>query len=156
MKKIMLIGAVAMILLQSCREVYSQGERVGTITKFAQQGQFTKTWEGELHVTQTGMNSTAKDFDFSIDADRENERKNVIANLDSAAKFGWKVRLMYHECVGENITGNRGHTNFFVDSLIVEDKNFAYMYNSGGQVQGNYPTGGHVIDTIYVVIQPKK
>lgn len=150
----------ALLILSSCSEQYGSGERIGVITKFARSGLIFKSWEGELHVTQTGMNSTMNDFDFSIDNNVESDRENVINALDSAAKLGWKVRLHYHQVRLKNITGSRGDTDYFVDSVQVLDKNMATLFNNSG---GNnpVPTGpparqGKIIDTIYVVIDKSK
>lgn len=152
MKQITFVIALV-VLLASCSEHYGSGERIGVITKFSRSGLIYKSWEGELHVTQTGMNSTMHDFDFSVDNNAESNQQTTIALLDSAAKNGWKMRIIYHQAEGENITGSRGDTNFFVDSVQVLDKNMSSLFNNSG-------TGtvdrGHVIDTIYVVIVPKK
>lgn len=42
-----LIYLTLILLLTGCWEV-SNGEKVGTIVKFAKEGMFIKTWEGEL------------------------------------------------------------------------------------------------------------
>lgn len=153
MKKLTYItGMLALIVsMTSCSEHYGNGERIGLITKFSRSGLIYKSWEGELHVTQTGMNSTMQDFDFSIDNNAESQLTNTIATLDSAAKNGWKVRCIYHQVQGENITSSRGDTNYFVDSVQVLDKNMNTLFNNVPEA-----SRGHVIDTIYVVIVPKK
>jgi hypothetical protein len=46
-----------------------------------------------------------------------------IANLDSAATYGWKVKIKYHETFGKNWFSNRGETNYFVNEVEVLDKN---------------------------------
>jgi hypothetical protein len=141
------------VLFSSCSENYSNGERIGLVTQFSHRGMIWKTWEGHLNITQTGMNS-ADGFDFSID--RDNENKEHIEVLDSAASFGWKVKLIYHQTFGFNWLSNRGETNYFIDSIIVVDKNFSTHQsvpqnssNSNGQ-----GTVGKVVDTVYVVITP--
>ena len=67
------------------------------------------------------MNSSTG-FDFSIDNDKEPE--GIVKLLDSAANFGWKVKLKYHEVRGYNWFGNRGHTNCFVTNVEISEKNF--------------------------------
>jgi len=142
MKKIVLLAVLA-IAMTSCSENYSNGERIGVITQFSNTGLWWKSWEGHLNVTQTGMNSSVP-FDFSIDNDKPNP--TVIKQLDSAAQYGWKVKLVYHEAKGKNWFDNRGETNHFVDKVEVLDKNMASLF-------GNQGSGaGRVIDTIYVVI----
>ena len=52
------------LVMTSCTENYSNGERIGMITKFSQKGLVFDSWEGTLNTTQTGMNS-AQPFEFS-------------------------------------------------------------------------------------------
>jgi len=88
-------------------------------------------------------------FDFSIDND--NEPSGLINVLDSAAQFGWKVKLVYHETRGWNWFSNRGETNHFVTTCQVLDK--TPMKTAFGENKDS--VSGHVIDTIYVVIVDK-
>lgn len=145
MKKLfMLLIATLSLCLTSCSENYSNGERIGVITQFSNTGVVFKSHEGHLNVTQTGMNSSVP-FDFSIDNDREDPA--LIATIDSAAQYGWKVKLVYHETCGKNWFGNRGATDHFVTKCEVLEKNFGNQFN----VKQNNVTG-KVVDTVYVVI----
>ena len=94
------------------------------------------------------MNSSIP-FDASIDNDNPNEE--VIKTLDSAAQYGWKVKLVYHEVAGFNWFGNRGETNHFINKVEVLEKNFANNFT-----KGEPKVTGRVIDTIYVVIDRTK
>ena len=125
MKKYISIALVsASLMLQSCSENYSNGERIGVITQFSKTGAIWKSHEGHLNVTQTGMNSSIP-FDFSIDNDHEDQ--TLISAIDSAAQFGWKVKLIYHETFGKNWLGNRGNTDHFVEKCEVLEKNFGTL-----------------------------
>jgi hypothetical protein len=147
MRKLFLLFSIA-ILFASCTENYSNGERIGMITKFSKKGLIWSSWEGTLNITQTGMNS-ANQFEFSVDNDVNDPK--VIATLDSAATYGWKVKVKYHETFGKNWLNNRGETNYFVKEVEVLDKD--PIGNIFGNDQKAQPeTGGKVIDTIYVVI----
>ena len=149
MKKLF-VFAIGAMLFTSCTENYSNGERIGMITKFSQKGLVFDSWEGSLNTTQTGMNSAAP-FEFSVDNDVNDPK--VIATLDSAATEGWKVKIKYHETFGKNWFSNRGETNYFVKEVEVLDK------DPMGSVFGNKndnSTGGRVVDTVYVVIVPKE
>ncbi len=138
---------LSLLILSSCSENYSNGERIGVVTQFSSTGMIYKSWEGHLNVTQTGMNSSIP-FDFSIDNDRPDQ--SVINILDSAAQNGWKVKIIYHETMGWNWLDNRGETNHFVSKVEVLEKNFGNAFN------GKEPKlSGRVIDTIYVVIKEK-
>ena len=142
------------LLFTSCSENYSNGERIGTLTRFSQKGLLFKSWEAHLNITQTGMNTSGEPFAFSVDNNKSDPK--LIASLDSAANLGWKVKVVYHECFARNITCSRGETNYFIDQLTVLDRNFTEnlkFNNDKGSVKGS--NGGGVIDTIYVIIVDK-
>ena len=146
MKKI-LIAFLGVAILSSCTENYSNGERIGMITKFSQKGLVWNSWEGTLNTTQTGMNS-AQPFEFSVDNDVNDPK--VISTLDSAATNGWKVKIKYHQTYGKNWFKNRGETCYFVKDVEVLDRN--PIGNLLGNSKSESVSGGKVIDTIYVVI----
>src|SRR4030095_4385309 len=123
-------------------EDYSEGERIGFITKCSHKGRFWKSWEGELNLTQTGMNTSSL-FDFSIDND--NESSYVISMIDSAVNNGWKVKLTYHQTYFKNWLRNRGETNYFTKSIQILDRSTLGNNNSNATNQ----TQGRVIDTVY-------
>ncbi len=54
MKNIKLCLAICFIIMcVSCGRGYSEGERVGTLTKFSRKGLIIKSWEGELNMGGT-------------------------------------------------------------------------------------------------------
>lgn len=140
---------VTIIAFSSCTENYSNGERVGFVVKFSRKGLAWKTYEGELNLTQTGMN-TSSNYAFSID--RENEQREVVAKIDSAANLGWKVKLTYHETFGKNWFSHRGETDHFVTDVVVLDRNPASLSGDDKQVPIPVQSNGRVVDTIYLVI----
>jgi hypothetical protein len=144
---VILILVAAGLFAIFANENYANGERIGTITQFSSNGQFFKTHEGHLNVTQTGMNSSTG-FDFSVD--RDNEPAGVVAKLDSAANNGWKVKLIYHEVKLKNWLHNRGNTDHFINEVIVLDRNFDNPFANKSNTNG---TAG-IHDTIYIVITP--
>lgn len=146
--------AVLAFTVSGCTEHYSNGERTGLVTQFSRTGLLFDSWEGELHVTQTGMNSTMNEFQFSIDNNNEENLKTEIATLDSANKYGWKVRLKYHECFGRNLTNSRGETDYFVDSVQVLERSMRSLFTDNNK--SSSPASGRTIDTIYVVIDRSK
>lgn len=123
-------------------ENLSNGERIGFVTKFSHKGRFYKSWEGELNLTQTGMNTSSL-FEFSIDNDKEDPR--VVATIDSAMNQGWKIKLTYHQVAVKNWFKNRGETNYFVTDAKVIDKSGFHLPNTDSRQ-------GRVVDTIFVVI----
>jgi len=149
-KIVAILLPIMVMLLTSCSENYSNGERIGLVTQFSKTGITWKSWEGHLNMTQTGMNSSTP-FDFSVDND--NEDSLLIKTLDSAATLGWKVKITYHETMGWNWFKNRGETDHFVSSVQVLDKNpVGHVLNGDKQTVST----GRVVDTIYVVIVPKE
>lgn len=145
--KISLILVIFTILFSACSENYSNGERIGLITQFSRTGIVWKSWEGQLHVTQTGMNSTMKDFDFSIDNDHQVD--SIVNEIDSAAQHGWKVKLTYHETQGWNWFNNRGETDHFITAVEVLDKNMSMKSQFSNP---DTLRAGHIIDTVYFKI----
>ena len=141
-----IIGIVGFVIFGfiNATEDYSEGERIGFLTKFSHKGRYFKSWEGELNLTQTGMNTSSL-FDFSIDNDAENPE--VIKRIDSAVNNGWKVKLSYHQTYFKNWFSNRGETNYFVKSIEILDKN---TLGNNNHSQGDRQ--GRVVDTVYVVI----
>jgi hypothetical protein len=145
--KLFILTLIILPTLIGCSENYSNGERIGFITKFSNKGLIFKSWEGELNLTQTGMN-TSSTFQFSVDNDRQDER--MVRTLDSAATLGWKVKIRYHEVFFKNCFKNRGETSFFVESVDVLDRTPLSMFESRTTNQQN---PSNRVDTIYVVIR---
>ncbi len=53
MKKLSYLLLAAMVLtFGSCKENYSQGEKVGNLIEFTKKGVIWETWEGSLNMTQ--------------------------------------------------------------------------------------------------------
>ena len=148
MRKTIRVFGLAIVLCMmavSCKENYSIGEKVGTLTEFAQSGLFWDSWDGRLNLAQTGMNTAGEPFEFSFDNDRS-DQDSLIHLLQEAQVDGWKIKIKYHRVKGWNWFENRGRFDYFVDDVEVLDKNFANVMRMNNNAQG------HVIDTIYVVI----
>ena len=149
MKNTLFALALFSLTLVGCSENYSNGERIGFVTKFSNRGLIWKSWEGELNLTQTGMN-TSSTFQFSIDNDRQDDNTTrLIKILDSAATQGWKVKIRYHETTGKNWFRNRGETDHFVETVEVLDRTPLSMFTTPKQ-DGTHVAGK--VDTIYLVI----
>ncbi len=127
-------------------ENYAEGERIGFLTKFSKKGRFWKSWEGELNLTQTGMNTSSL-FNFSIDNDDAQNEAHLTTMIDSAVNNGWKVKLTYHQTFFKNFFKNRGETSYFIKTIEILDRS-----TIGSNVLNANSISGSVIDTIYVVI----
>lgn len=112
MKKIVLFLAVALmsIVMCSCSENYSEGEKVGVLTEFAKSGLLWDSWDGNLNITQTGMNTSGDPFTFSFDNDRD-DQSQLIDLMKEAQVKGWKIKIKYHRVRGWNWFHNRGRYN---------------------------------------------
>ena len=87
------------------------------------------------------------DYCDSMDNDRSDQQK-LIDTLVKAQVEGWKVKIKYHQVWGvKNVFKNRGESDYFVDDVIVLDKNFSKI---GDIVKGTNKTAPH--DTLYVKI----
>lgn len=142
----LLVSACLSICLfaTGCKEHYSDGERVGTITKFSKAGVIWDSWDGLLNITQTGMNSSGSPFAFSLDNDRD-DQEHLVRILQECQVKGYKVKLKYHQVWGlKNVFSNRGESDYFIDDLEIIDRDFANPLK-------NRQTG-RVVDTVYVVI----
>ena len=142
-----ILAACTVTLMSGCKENYSNGEKVGNLIEFTKKGVIWDSWEGRLNLTQTGMNTSGEPFSFSFDNDR-NDQDSLIKLMQKAQVEGWKIKIRYHEVWGfKNVLSNRGETDYFVDGVTVLDKDFA---NGSKRLAG--ADRGHVIDTVYVVI----
>lgn len=126
MKKAILV-LFSFLALTSCTENYSEGERVGIITKFSSKGLIWKSWEGDLKVAPNiangnGMVGQYEDFLFSIDNNATINCSTPIDSINKYMQLGIPVTITYQEVWGKNITGSRGETNHFVKSVTRANK----------------------------------
>lgn len=107
------------LLLSGCFE-YSDGERVGTITKFSKKGWFCKTWEGEMYLgglkkktTSNGESTTtsmvANTWDFTVEDER------LVPAIQKAMAAGDPVTLHYKEEMVSFCRSDGG--NYFVTAV---------------------------------------
>lgn len=144
--KYLIIIALTLTLV-SCKENYSNGEKVGNLIEFTTKGVFWDSWEGRMNLTQTGMNTSGDPFSFSFDNDR-NDQDSLINIMKEAQVEGWKLKIRYHSVWGfKNFFNNRGETDYFVDDVTILDKDFANPLKHIQQA-----SAGRIVDTIYVVI----
>ena len=70
---------------------YSEGERIGYVTKLSYKGVIWKTHEGQLQVGQGAQVAVQKPFDFSV------VDEGMLDPLNEAMTKGKKVKLRYRE-----------------------------------------------------------
>lgn len=152
MKKILILMIMCTLLCTSCKEYYSEGERVGTVTKFSKAGIVWDSWDGHLNLTQTGMNSAGEPFVFSFDNDRTDQGE-LINLVSEAQRCGWKIKVIYHETWGfKNFFWNRGESDYFVDGVTILDTNFAKPLGNFNQKLDTAKNIGTKENPFYVVI----
>lgn len=94
--------------LKGCVTQY--GERNGTITKFASQGVFFKTWEAEMikgHINNGGFGT--KPFYFTISNDA------LVPKVKAAFENERQVRLYYHRTMTCSFTSESDC--YFLDDI---------------------------------------
>lgn len=90
---------ISTLILSACAPNYSEGTRIGVVTKLSYKGLFWKSWEGTLNQGGTKIESdgqgnsqvVANAIDFNV-SDPE-----VIEQLKSAASSGSRVEIHYNE-----------------------------------------------------------
>jgi len=112
MKKIILL-LIGYLILISCSEKFTEGEETGVITDFKKTGLFWESWEGSL---DTGY----KSFKFSIDNDLDEKKiSEIVKQIKRSYSEKTKITVVYHEVFGKNLFHNRGFTDCFVDSIVI-------------------------------------
>lgn len=81
---------LSLVFLTACGVHFSEGTRVGTVSKLSLKGFFCKTWEGELLVAAQNV-MQPEIFYFSVTDDR------VVKNLQTAMREGKNVELTYDQ-----------------------------------------------------------
>lgn len=116
----LLMVLITMVVLSSCSN-YSDGERVGIITKFSNAGRVFKSYEGELkvapNVVNQGMIGQYETFRFSIDNDKTVECETPVDSIKLYAQQGVPVVVNYQQVAYLNWWSNRGDTDYFIKSI---------------------------------------
>ena len=102
---LMLPALAGSMLLQGCKENYSNGEKVGNLIEFTRKGVIYDSWEGRLNLTQTGMNTSGEPFSFSFDNDRT-DQDSIIELMKQAQVVG--SRVIAAQCFGNLVTFSLG------------------------------------------------
>lgn len=92
MKRILALFLI-MFTLTACAPNFSQGERVGVITKLSEKGLILKSWEGEMLIAlPKDMASGAEPEKFSFTADTD-----AVMKLRAAMYNGNRVIVSYKQ-----------------------------------------------------------
>lgn len=88
-----LFGGCGVVSAGGCGEGYSDGERVGTITKFSHKGLVVKSWEGEMFlggIRQTGDGVQANVWAFHVS-------DSLAPKVTEATNKGGTVKIRYRQ-----------------------------------------------------------
>ncbi len=119
-----LLVAFTAVALTGCFD-YSDGDRIGTLTKFSRKGYFCKTWEGQMFLggmrKQTNVSSDGKSTTSSMVAntwDFTVENTALVQPLLKALEKGDPVHVRYNQ---EAITFCRSDgDNYFITAIVGE------------------------------------
>jgi hypothetical protein len=98
-----------------CDPSYSDGDRVGVVTKLSHRGLSMKSWEGQLNVgsTSTDGNGVAVPTTWAFSVEDE----AVVQRLKEVAQTGQRATLHYHQYL---VKPWRFDTEYVIDSVDVE------------------------------------
>ncbi len=95
--KTKLFGIALCLMLAACGKNYSNGSRVGVVTKLSEKGFVYKSWEGEMNMggvreksTDSGSAVVPNIFTFNVDA-------SAVEKVKAAMKSGKRVELIYRQ-----------------------------------------------------------
>jgi len=112
---IILLVLVAGIYVLLYFGIYDEGVRAGNVVRISKKGIVFKTYEGQLNLQSfgalKGASTFAETFDFSV----ENNKPEVIRELEAVALSGERVNLHYIKRYSKFPW--RGGTKYFVISV---------------------------------------
>ena len=119
--KTFILMLIALLFTFTSCSNYSEGERVGVITKFSRSGKAFKSYEGELKIAPNlatqGMVGNYETFAFSLDNDETIKCVTPVDSIRLYAKLGIPVVVTYQQVKYLNVFSNRGDTDYFVKSI---------------------------------------
>lgn len=103
----LLIGAMltAALGLTACGENYSNGDRVGIVTKLSEKGLIFKSWEGEMLIAlPADVAGTTQPEKFAF-----NVAPEAVEKVKAAMNSGKRVTLIYRQWAIPPITIDHEH-----------------------------------------------
>lgn len=92
--------------------IYSEGDRVGQVTKLSKKGLIWKTWEASMGLTQSG--SYVEHWNFSID-NGDPQRDILFKKVTESYNSGDIVKVHYIQHLG--IIPWRGKTSYHIQNI---------------------------------------
>ena len=95
----------AVLWLTACGQNYSNGERVGIVTKLSEKGLIFKSWEGEMLIAlpvEVAGTTQPENFVFNVAPEAVGKVKNAMAS-------GKRVTFVYREWALPPLTVEHAH-----------------------------------------------
>jgi hypothetical protein len=103
---------------------YSDGERIGVLTKFASKGLIWKTYEGEMNLgglreqsSKSGTSYVANLWEFSIDSQNPDKEK-LAEQLFDALDKGSTIKVKYEDR-GTVLGCWRSSTSYWITEITI-------------------------------------
>jgi hypothetical protein len=96
------VGGCAVGCAVGCRHQYSDGKRVGTVTKFSRKGVFLKSWEGEMALSglRGGEHGPAANlWEFTATDPAVIEQLQAVQESAQTARLHYTQTLFYNPFV---------------------------------------------------------
>jgi len=105
MKKL-IIGLTALLALAACTPNYSEGERVGVVTKLSKKGIWWKSWEGQLNQGGIRFDTDANGKEVAVPNVMKFNVQDpaTLKVLLDALESGKRVKVSYSEWLAEPVT----------------------------------------------------
>ena len=93
----------------------ARGEKIGTITKLAQQGPICPTWEGQIirGGIASGTGAFGAPFDFTVNKDRE----DLVAALRTYMESAQEIKLYYTSYFPTFCSSDSGHFVYRIEPM---------------------------------------
>lgn len=112
MKKILILSLILSLCLAACGPNYSNGERIGVVTKLSYKGVVFKSWEGELTPSAAPGTMASANSDFTFNVSPE-----ALEKVKAAIQSGKRVKLVYRQWLLQPWTIDNDHVVIDVQEL---------------------------------------
>lgn len=103
------------LVLACCGCTTARGEKIGTITKLAEQGPICPTWEGQLirGGMSAGTGAFGAPFDFTVP-------KELVERVRGYMESGTEVKLHYYSYEPVFCSSDSGHFIVSIEPLVTK------------------------------------
>lgn len=118
MKRLIMVCCMA-ASLSACAPNYSEGERVGVITKLSHKGLIWKSWEGSINQggTRTEHDKDGNPMAVPNAMDFNVQDPELVKRLQQAAESGMRIKITYSQWFLPPLTIENGRVVTAVSAL---------------------------------------